>query len=127
MARAALGGGSGKGVLLVLFATATIAVPYFWKHRLAPLAFTVPLAVHRHGVLAALRAAPAAAGGDGGDGRVRPGDVADGRADGRETSAFDVIGIGAWLLVATVIFLAFKGITRCLARSQPAVTSSSAS
>ncbi len=44
-----------------------------------------------------------------------------------ETSAFDAIGIGAWLLVATVIFLAFKGITRFLARSPPAVTSSSAS
>ena len=43
MARAALGGGSGRGVLLVLFATATIVVPYFWRHRLAPLAFAVPL------------------------------------------------------------------------------------
>ena len=28
----------------MLLATATIAVPYFWKHKLAPLAFTVPLA-----------------------------------------------------------------------------------
>ena len=43
MARAALGSGSGKGVFLVLLATATIAVPYFWKHKLAPLAFAVPL------------------------------------------------------------------------------------
>jgi hypothetical protein len=45
MARAALGGGNGKGLFLVLLATATIAVPYFWKHRLAPLAFVVPLLV----------------------------------------------------------------------------------
>ena len=45
---------------------------------------------------------------------------------GAQTSAFDAIGMGAWLLVATVIFLAFKGITRFLARGQP-VTSSSAS
>ncbi len=29
----------------MLLATATIAVPYFWKHRLAPLAFAVPLLV----------------------------------------------------------------------------------
>jgi hypothetical protein len=46
---------------------------------------------------------------------------------GAQTSAFDAIGIGAWILVATVIFLAFKGIARVLARSRPAVTSSSAS
>ena len=43
MAHAAVGGGSGKGFFLVLLATATIAVPYFWKHKLAPLAFAVPL------------------------------------------------------------------------------------
>ena len=46
---------------------------------------------------------------------------------GAQTSAFDAIGIGAWVVVATVILLAFKGITRLLARGQPAVTSSSAS
>jgi hypothetical protein len=127
MARAALGGGSGRGVLLVLLATATIAVPYLSKRRLAPLAFAVPLLFtaralwplyeqHRQ-QQEALRAM-------GEFGQAMTG-VAE--QMGAETSAFDVIGIGAWLLVATVIFLAFKGITRCLARSQPAVTSSSAS
>jgi hypothetical protein len=46
---------------------------------------------------------------------------------GAQTSAFDTIGFGAWLLVATAIFLAFKGIVRYLARGQAEVTSSSAS
>jgi hypothetical protein len=127
IARAALGGGSGKGVLLVLLATATIAVPDFWRHRLAPLAFGVPLAVtamalwplyeqHRQ-----QREAMEAMG--------EFGQAMSQMAEqmGAETSAFDAIGIGAWLLVATVIFLAFKGITRYLARGKPAVTSSSAS
>jgi hypothetical protein len=127
MARAALGDGSGKGVLLVLLATATIAVPYFWKHRLAPLAFTVPLAFtamalwplyeqHRQ-QREALEAM-----GEFGQAMSQMAEQM-----GAETSAFDAIGIGAWLLIATVIFLAFKGITRYLARGKPAVTSSSAS
>lgn len=127
MAREALGGGSGRGLLLVLFATATIAVPYVWKHRLAPLAFAVPLLITARALWPlyeqhqqqqeALRA------------MGELGQAMSGMAGqmGAETSAFDVIGIGAWLLVATVIFLAFKGIARCLARRQLAVTSSSAS
>jgi hypothetical protein len=127
MARAALGGGSGKGVLLVLLATATIAVPYFWKHKLAPLAFTVPLLFtamafwplyrqHRQQQEAM-------------DAMGEFGQAMSQMAEqmGAHTGAFDAIGIGAWLLVATVIFLAFKGITRYLARGGPAVTSSSAS
>ena len=35
--------GSGRGTFLVLVATATIAVPLYWRHKLAPLAFCVPL------------------------------------------------------------------------------------
>ena len=126
MARAALGGGSGRGVLLVLLATATIAVPYLWKRRLAPLAFAVPLLLTARALWPlyeqhqqqqeALRAM-------GEFGQAMTGMAGQMGAE----SAFDVIGVGAWLLVATVIFLAFKGIARCLARSQPAVTSSSAS
>jgi hypothetical protein len=46
---------------------------------------------------------------------------------GGQAGAFDTIGTGAWLLVATVIFLAFKGVVRFLARGQGSVTSSSAS
>ncbi|NLR74108.1 hypothetical protein [Leeia aquatica] len=33
------------GVLLVLLASASIAVPHFWKHKLAPLALCAPLLV----------------------------------------------------------------------------------
>jgi hypothetical protein len=126
-ARAALGGGSGRGVLLVLFATATIVVPYLWKHRLAPLAFAVPLLFTARALWPLYeqhqkqQEALLAIG--------EFGQAMTGMAEqmGAQSSAFDAIGIGAWLLVATVIFLAFKGIARCLARSQPGVTSSSAS
>jgi hypothetical protein len=126
MARAALGGGSGRGVLLVLIATATIVVPYFWKHRLAPLAFAVPLLVTAKALWPLYeqhqqqREAIQAMG--------EFGQAMSQMAEqmGARTSAFDAIGSGAWVLVATVIFLAFKGITRFLARGQP-VTSSSAS
>ena len=127
MARAALGDGSGRGVLLVLLATATIGVPYFWKHRLAPLAFTVPLLFtalalwplyreHRR-QQEALQA------------MGEFGEAVSHMAEemGAQTSAFDTIGMGAWLLVATVIFLAFKGVVRYMARGQGTVTSSSAS
>ena len=36
-----------------------------------------------------------------------------GGTDGRRTGGpFDNLGIGAWILIATVLFLAFKGVTR---------------
>lgn len=35
----------GMGFLLVLVAIATIAVPYFWKHKFAPLALCLPLLI----------------------------------------------------------------------------------
>ncbi|HWN07029.1 MAG TPA: hypothetical protein VNO53_07675 [Steroidobacteraceae bacterium] len=127
MARAALGGGSGRGVLLVLLATATIAVPYLWKYRLAPLAFAVPLLVTAKALWPLYeqhqqQQEAMAAMGEFGQAMSQMAEQM-----GAQTSAFESIGIGAWLLVATVIFLAFKGIARCLARIQPAVTSSSAS
>ena len=127
MARAAVGGGSGKGVLLVLLATATIAVPYFWKHRLAPLAFSVPLLFTVMAFWPLYRQQRQQQ-----EAMEAMGEFGQAMSEmaeqmGAQTSAFDAIGIGAWLLVASVIFLAFKGITRFLARGQPALTSSSAS
>ena len=68
MARAAIGGGSGKGVFLVLLATATIAVPYFWKHKLAPLAFAVPLLITVYGFWPLYEQHRAEQRGDGSDG-----------------------------------------------------------
>ena len=127
IARAALGDGSGRGVLLVLLATATIGVPCFWKHRLAPLSFAVPLlftALALWPLYREHRRQQEAL-----DAMGEFGEAVSRLAEemGAQTSAFDTIGFGAWLLVATVIFLAFKGIVRYLARGQAGITSSSAS
>lgn len=111
------GDDSAGGVLLVLLATATIAVPYFWKHKLAPLAFAVPLLFtakafwplyqqHRQ-----QREAVEAMG-----------ELSRTMGDLAEQMGADVggplsnLGIAAWLLFATVIFLAFRGVMRFLAR-----------
>ena len=117
MARASLGGGSGKGVLLVLLATASIAVPYLWKHWLAPLAFAVPLLFtvfafrplyeQHQQEQEALEAM--------GEFGQMMGEMAE-QMGASAAGPLGNLGIGAWLLIATVIFLAFKGITRFLAR-----------
>ncbi len=118
MARTALGGGSGKGILLVLLATATIVVPYFWKHRLAPLAFGVPLLFTFIGfwpLYKQHRAQQEAMEAMGEFGQMM-GQMAQ-QMGGSTGGPLENIGIGAWLLVATVIFLGFKGVTRFLARA----------
>ena len=112
MARAALGGGSGKGVFLVLLATATIAVPYFWKHKLAPLAFVVPLLFTAMGFWPLYKQHRAEQEAMEAMGEFGPMSARWrsrwARTAGRSTAS----GIGAWLLFATVLFLAFKGVTR---------------
>jgi hypothetical protein len=116
MARAALGGGNGKGLFLVLLATATIAVPYFWKHKLAPLAFVVPLLFTFVGfwpVYKQHRAQQEAIDAMGELGQMM-GQMSE--QMGANYGPFDNLGIGAWLLFATVIFLALKGVMRYLAR-----------
>jgi hypothetical protein len=35
----------GGGLLLVCLAIASVSVPYFWKHKYAPLAFCLPLVI----------------------------------------------------------------------------------
>ena len=128
MARAALGGGNGKGLFLVLLATATISVPYFWKHKFAPLAFVVPLFFTFLGFWPFYKQRRAEQ-----EALEAMGEL--GQMMGQMSQQIDVstggplenLGIGAWLLFATVIFLAFKGLMRFLARGQAAATSSSAS
>ena len=118
MARAALGGGSGKGFFLVLLATATIAAPYFWKHKLAPLAFAVPLLFTFFGfwpLYKQHRAQQDAMEAMGELGQMM-GQMAE-QMGGSVAGPFDNLGIGAWFLFATVIFLAFKGVMRFLARA----------
>ena len=116
MARAALGGGNGKGLFLVLLATATIAVPYFWKHRLAPLAFVVPLLFTFVGFWPLYKQHRAQQEAIEAMGEFGPMMGQMGQQMGASNGPFDSLGIGAWLLFATVIFLAFKGVMRCLAR-----------
>lgn len=118
MARAAVADGSGKGVFLVLLATATIAVPYFWKHKLASLAYAVPLLVTAFGFWPlyeqhnAEREAIEALG--------ELGRMAGQSAEMLVKSTggpFDNLGIGAWVLIATVLFLALRGVTRVVGRA----------
>jgi hypothetical protein len=109
--------GKGKGVFLVLLATATIVVPYFWKHKFAPLAFLGPLLVtlmafyplweqHREqqkqmeamGEYGQMMGQMAQQMGGGGMG------IGD-------------LGFGAWIIIAASAYLAFKGVTRFLGRS----------
>jgi hypothetical protein len=117
-AGAALGDGSGRGVLLVLLATASIAVPFLWKHRFAPLAYAVPLlftALAFRPLYQEHRAQKEALKGLG-----ELGLAAAQMAErlGAPSSPLDAMGIGAWLLFATVIFLAFKGVLRCFERNR---------
>jgi hypothetical protein len=118
MARAALSGSSGKGTLLVLLATATIAVPYFWKHKFATLIFTVPLLFTVLGfwpLYKQHRARQQAMEAMGEFGQMM-GQMAE-QMGGGASGPFDSLGIGAWLLFAIVIFLAFSGVMRSLARA----------
>jgi hypothetical protein len=115
-ATTALGGGSGEGVLLVLFAGATILVPWLWKNRLAPLAFAVPLlftAAAFRPLVEQHRAQQEALEGLGELGvaitSLTP-------AAAARAGPLDALGIGAWLLFATVIYLALRGVARVGAR-----------
>jgi hypothetical protein len=115
-ANAALGSGSGRGMLLVLLATASIAVPVLWKHRVAPLAFVLPLIATGIAFWPLYRQQQAER--EALDALGEFGLAADRLAQDMNvpTGPLDSLGIGAWLLFATVIFLALKGIARVLAR-----------
>ena len=118
MARAAVADGSGNGVFLVLLATATIAVPYFWKHKLASLAYAVPLLVTACGfwpLYEQHNAEHEAIEALGELGRMT-GQSAEQLVDSTG-GPFDNLGIGAWVLIATVLFLAFRGVTRVVGRA----------
>jgi hypothetical protein len=124
---AALGGASAKGVLLVLLATATVGVPALWRNRLAPLAFAVPLvatAVAFRPLWAQQRAQQEALEGLGEFG-LEAGRMIE--QIGVPAGPLVALGIGAWLLAATVIFLALRGLYRVFSSRRPGVTSSSAS
>lgn len=114
----ALTASSGKGMLFVLIATATIAIPYFWRHRLAPLAFAVPLLFTLYGFWPlykeqrAQREAMEAMGELG----AMMGEMAE-QMGGNIGGPLDNLAVGAYLLFATVIYLAVRGGMRAFARS----------
>ena len=118
MAHAAVADGSGRGIVLVLLATATIAVPYFWKHKLASLAYAVPLLVTVYGFWPlyeqdnAKREAIEALG----ELAQMAGQTAE-QLGANIGGPFDNLGIGAWVLIATVIFLAIRGVARVVGRA----------
>lgn len=109
----------GRGTVLVLFATASIAVPYFWKHKFAPLAFAVPFLFTIYGLWPlyqqhraqqqAIEAMVREFGQMGGPTAEQMG--------GSIGGPLDSLGIGAWIQFATVIYLAFRGVMRFLSRS----------
>lgn len=108
-----MGGGSGKGIFLVLLATATIAVPYYWKHKFAPLAFTAPLLFTLYAFYPvweqyskAKEQAEQAQAMFGGQMQM-PADF---------ESPFS-LGLGAYIVIIAGIYLAFRGIVRFLGRS----------
>lgn len=109
--------GRGRGILLVLFAFATIAVPYFWKHKFAPLAFTVPLVV----TLVAFwplyeqdRQQQQAIEAMAEFGRLF-GQAAEQMGAG--SGVFDNLGIGAYLVIASSLYLAVRGVMKILSRA----------
>ena len=120
LAQAALGGSSGRGVFLVLLATATVAVPIVWKHRLAPLAFVVPLLftlaafwplyVQHRRQQEAIRAM---------------GELGQGLGELAQQMTAELAGplanlqVASWLLFATVLFLAIKGVGSSLSARFP--------
>ena len=118
MAHAAVADGRGRGNFLVLLATATIAVPYFWKYKLASLAYSVPLLVTVHGFWPlyeqhnAEREAIEALGVLGRT-MVQSAEQLGASSGG----PFDNLGIGAWVLIATVLFLAIRGVARVVRRA----------
>ena len=119
LAQAALGGASPKGVLLVLIATASVLVPWLWRHRLAPLAFIVPLLVTLYGfwpLYVQQRRQHDAVQAMGELGQAL-GELAT-QMNAEIGGPLANLGIAAWILFATVLFLALKGIARILARRQ---------
>lgn len=110
--------GSGRGMFLVLLATATIAVPYFWKHKFAPLAFVVPLLITLMAFLPLYqqhRQQQQAMEAMGEFGRMF-GQMAE-QMGAPGGGAFSNLGFGAYLIFAAVLYLAYKGVLKFLGRA----------
>jgi hypothetical protein len=120
-APAAAGGSGDGGALLVIIATATVAVPWLWKSRLAPLASVVPLLATLLGLWplyrqhqAEMEAIEALA-----DFGLDPGELARQVAAG-SSGPFGPLSLAAWFLFVVVIYLAIRGAMRAVAPAAPA-------
>ena len=108
---ALVGGGSAKGVFLLLLVTATVVVPHYWKHRAAPLAFAAPLLVTLYGLVPVLRAFSQQRA------QIAQTKAMLGGLGGEDMSAFESpvgLGFGAYVVMAAAIFLAVVGVRRFL-------------
>jgi hypothetical protein len=93
-------------------------VPYFWKHKFASLAFTVPLVFTIMGfwpLYEQHRQQQQAMEAMGEFGRMF-GEMA-GQMGGGGGGVFDSLGLGAWVVIASALYLAFKGVMKFLGRS----------
>jgi len=110
--------GRGRGIFLVLLAAATIAVPHFWKHKFAPLAFAVPLIITLMGLwplyeqhrqqqqtMEAM-----------GELSRALGQMAEQMAGGGG-AMFSNMGFGAYIIFVAVGYLAYKGVLKFLSRA----------
>jgi hypothetical protein len=111
----AAGGGSG-GLLLVLLAAATVFVPYLWRRRIALLAAAVPLLVTLAGFWPLYRQQRAES--EAIDALAEFGLDPEQIARAVDTGAggpLGHVGVAAWCLLATAIYLACRGAMRALA------------
>ena len=109
--------GEGRGIFLVMLATATIALPFLWPSKFAPLAFIVPLIVtimalwplyeqHRE-----QQQAMAAMGEFGPLFEEMAGQMDGGGG------LLDSLGPGAWVVIASALYLAVRGVMKFLSRA----------
>ncbi|HUG03089.1 MAG TPA: hypothetical protein VML92_01505 [Steroidobacteraceae bacterium] len=109
--------GEGRGIFLVLLASATIAVPFFWKNKFAPLVFTAPLIVtiialwtlyEQHRQQQQAMAAMS-----------EFGPLFEEMAEqmGGGGGLLDTLGPGAWAVIASALYLAVRGVMKFLSRA----------
>jgi hypothetical protein len=110
---AMFGGGSGKRTFLVLIAAASIAVPDFWKHKYAPLAFLAPILFTAKTFWPVYEQYSRAR-----NQMVAMGELGQAMQQmaGEMTSGIS-LGIGGYAVIAAGAYLAFKGVVRFLGRS----------
>jgi hypothetical protein len=110
----------GTGLLLVLLAIASVSVPYFWKHKYAPLAFFFPLVVTLYADLQLYRAYSAVK-----EqfaelnqlGSTLGSMFGSNTFSGKSTPQISVdipveLGIGAYVCLAAAAYIAFRGFRR---------------